>query len=178
MDHMATKVESCNHTQKLEINIVYEPWSIFLLVRVGWGGVGCMVSEKTDLNVAIRYSSSLSLHTYFSNGITKMYHALDEKFVMGTKLAREVLLRQVPSQEFAEKKHLEGFWLVNTNPQFRSHVGLKNEDLGVDRELKNNMIWWGVRRQVMFIGKHKESSKTQSSSSFVQGEEEPKKSCW
>ncbi|KAI3815878.1 hypothetical protein L1987_15561 [Smallanthus sonchifolius] len=92
-----------------------------------------MVSEKTDLNVAIR---------------------------------------QIPSQEFAEKKHLEGFWLVNTNPQFVSHVGLKNEDLGVARELKKNMIRWGVRRQVMFIGKHKDSSNTQSSSSFVQGEEE------
>ncbi|KAI3815823.1 hypothetical protein L1987_15505 [Smallanthus sonchifolius] len=94
-----------------------------------------MVSEKTDLNVAIR---------------------------------------QVPSQEFAEKKHLEGFWLVNANPQFVSHVGLKNEDLGVARELKKNMIRWGVRRQVMFIGKHKDSSNTQSSSSFVQGEEEVK----
>ncbi|KAI3712578.1 hypothetical protein L1987_71137 [Smallanthus sonchifolius] len=133
-----------------------------------------MVSEKTDLNVAIRYPSSLSLRNYFSNGITEMYPALDEKFVMGTKLARKVLLRQVPSQEFAEKKHLEGFWLVNTNPQFVSHVGLKNENLGVARELKKNMIRWGVRRQVMFIGKHKESSNTQSSSSFVQGEEEVK----
>ncbi|GJW31575.1 disease resistance protein [Tanacetum coccineum] len=37
--------------------------------------------------------------------------ALDENFVMGIKLARKVLKRQVPSQEFAEKKHLEGFWL-------------------------------------------------------------------
>ncbi|GJZ20776.1 hypothetical protein Tco_0557366 [Tanacetum coccineum] len=39
----------------------------------------------------------------------------DENFVMGIKLARKVLKRQVPSQEFAEKKHLEGFWLVNSN---------------------------------------------------------------
>ncbi|MFS7936881.1 hypothetical protein Hanom_Chr05g00420991 [Helianthus anomalus] len=130
-----------------------------------------MVSEKTDLNVAIRYPSMLSLRTYFSNGITEMYPALDEKFVMGTKLARKVLLRQVPSQEFAEKKHLEGFWLVKTNSQLGSHLGLKIEDIGVARELKNNMIRWGVRRQVMFIGRPKESSNTQSSSSFVQGEE-------
>ncbi|XP_022037915.1 protein DYAD isoform X2 [Helianthus annuus] len=133
-----------------------------------------MVSEKTDLNVAIRYPSMLSLRTYFSNGITEMYPALDEKFVMGTKLARKVLLRQVPSQEFAEKKHLEGFWLVKTNSQLGSHLGLKIEDIGVARELKNNMIRWGVRRQVMFIGRPKESSNTQSSSSFVQGEEEVK----
>ncbi|GKC50868.1 putative reverse transcriptase domain-containing protein, partial [Tanacetum coccineum] len=38
-----------------------------------------------------------------------------ENFVMGIKLVRKVLKRQVPSQEFAEKKHLEGFWLVNSN---------------------------------------------------------------
>ncbi|XP_076944345.1 protein DYAD-like [Bidens hawaiensis] len=136
-----------------------------------------MVSEKTDLNVAIRFPSLLSLRTYFGNGVTEMYPALDEKFVMGVKLARKVLLRQVPSQEFAEKKHLKDFWLVNPNPQQfgTSRVVLKNhEDSGVAKELKNNMIRWGVRRQVMFIGRHKESSNnnTQSSSSFVQGEEE------
>ncbi|KAI7750224.1 hypothetical protein M8C21_025751, partial [Ambrosia artemisiifolia] len=133
-----------------------------------------MVSEKTDMSVGIRYPSTLSLRTYFSNGITEMYPALDEKFMMGTKLARKVLLRQVPSQEFAEKKHLEGFWVVKTNTQPGSHLGLKIEDTGVARELKNNMIRWGVRRQVMFIGRPKESSNTQSSSSFVQGEEEVK----
>ncbi|KAL8224029.1 hypothetical protein R6Q57_019504 [Mikania cordata] len=133
-----------------------------------------MVSEKTELNVAIRYPSVLSLRTYFSSGIKEMYPALDEKFVMGTKLARKVLLRQVPSKEFADKKHLEDFWLVNTTNQFGSGVCLKNEDIGVARELKNNMISWGVRRQVMFIGKHKESSNTQSSSSFVHGEDEVK----
>ncbi|KAI3735141.1 hypothetical protein L6452_14629 [Arctium lappa] len=126
-----------------------------------------MVSEKTDMNVAIRYPSILSLRTYFSNGISEMYPALDEKFVMGIKLASKVLLRQVPSQEFAENKHLEDFWLVNPTSQV-----MKN-DIGLARELKNSeMVRWGVRRQVVFIGRHKEISKTQSSSSFVQGEEE------
>ncbi|GKC73595.1 hypothetical protein Tco_1119478, partial [Tanacetum coccineum] len=42
-----------------------------------------MVSEKTDLNVAIRYPSVSSIKTYFGGGITEMYPALDEKFVMG-----------------------------------------------------------------------------------------------
>ncbi|GJV80906.1 hypothetical protein Tco_1516776 [Tanacetum coccineum] len=70
----------------------------------------------------------------------------DENFVMGIKLARKVLKRQVPSQEFAEKKHLEGFWL------------------------KNEMVRWGVRRQVMYIGRQKEMPKIPSTSSFVQGE--------
>ncbi|GKD74421.1 hypothetical protein Tco_1332703 [Tanacetum coccineum] len=40
---------------------------------------------------------------------------VDENFVMRIKLARKLLKRQVPSQKFAEKKHLEGFWLVNSN---------------------------------------------------------------
>ncbi|GKA66006.1 hypothetical protein Tco_0765814 [Tanacetum coccineum] len=68
----------------------------------------------------------------------------DENFVMGIKLARKVLKRQVPSQEFAEKKHLEGFWLVNSN----------NTQFG----------------QVMYIGRQKEMPKIPSTSSFVQGE--------
>nr|XP_043616753.1 protein DYAD-like [Erigeron canadensis] len=134
-----------------------------------------MVSEKTDLNVAIRYPSILSLRTYFSDGSNEMYPALDEKFVMGTKLASKVLLRQVPSQEFAAKKHLKGFWLVNPSPQqtVSSNVALKNENLGLARELKNNeMLRWGVRRQVMFIGRHKDKSNTQSSSSFVNGDDQ------
>nr|XP_016502171.1 PREDICTED: protein DYAD-like [Nicotiana tabacum] len=72
-----------------------------------------MVSERTVLNVAVRYPSMQSLQTYFSNSKREMYPAFDEKFVMGTALASKVLLRQVPSQEFAEKKHLHSFWLVN-----------------------------------------------------------------
>ncbi|KAI3790791.1 hypothetical protein L2E82_04098 [Cichorium intybus] len=76
-----------------------------------------LVSEKRDLNVAIRYPSILSLRAYFSHGITEMYPALDEKFAMGIKLAGKVLFREVPSQELAEKKHLQDFWLVNPNTQ-------------------------------------------------------------
>ncbi|PWA88412.1 protein DYAD [Artemisia annua] len=136
-----------------------------------------MVSEKTDLNVAIRYPSVSSLKTYFGCGITEMYPALDEKFVMGIKLARKVLKRQVPSQEFAEKKHLEGFWLVKSNnTQFGSKVVLKNEDIGLAQELKKNeMVRWGVRRQVMYIGRQKEIPKIPSTSSLVQGERKERK---
>lgn len=129
------------------------------------------MSEKTAFNVGIRYPSSRSLRVYFSSGVREMYPALDEKFVMGTKLARKVLLRQVPSKEFAEKKHLECFWVAKPNSQvIKAHV--KNEEMGLARELKNNMITWGVRRQVMFVQSSKDLSNTQSSSSFVQGEEE------
>ncbi|GKA76735.1 hypothetical protein Tco_0783196 [Tanacetum coccineum] len=48
---------------------------------------------------------------------------------------------------------------------------LKNEDIGLAQELKKNeMVRWGVRRQVMYIGRQKEMPKIPSTSSFVQGE--------
>lgn len=127
------------------------------------------VSEKTELNVAVRYPSMDSLKTYFNNSIREMYPALDEKFMMGTALAAKVLLRQVPSQQFAENKHLEGFWLVNaaaidvygTDNSYRKDNCLT--------ELNGNgMVRWGIRRRVKFLERHKENinDNVQSSLSF------------
>lgn len=110
-----------------------------------------------------------SLKTYFNNSIREMYPALDEKFMMGTALAAKVLLRQVPSQQFAENKHLEGFWLVNaaaidvygTDNSFRKDNCLT--------ELNGNgMVRWGIRRRVKFLERHKENinDNVQSSLSF------------
>lgn len=99
-----------------------------------------------------------SLKTYFNNSIREMYPALDEKFMMGTALAAKVLLRQVPSQQFAENKHLEGFWLVNaaaidvygTDNSYRKDNCLT--------ELNGNgMVRWGIRRRVKFLERHKEN---------------------
>ncbi|XP_071937624.1 protein DYAD-like [Coffea arabica] len=131
-----------------------------------------MVSEKTELNVAMRFPSMESLKTYFSNSIREMYPALDEKFVMGTVLAAKVLLRQIPSQEFAENKHLEGFWLVNA-----AAVNVSEEDNSYRNgncltELKGmGMVRWGTRRQVKFLERHKEnmSGNLRSPSSFRTG---------
>ena len=113
-----------------------------------------------------------SLKTYFSNSIREMYPALDEKFVMGTVLAAKVLLRQIPSQEFAENKHLEGFWLVNA-----AAVNVSEEDNSYRNgncltELKGmGMVRWGTRRQVKFLERHKEnmSGNLRSPSSFRTG---------
>lgn len=128
------------------------------------------VSETTALNVAVRFPSMESLQTYFSNSTREMYPAFDEKFVMGTALANKVLLRQVPSQAFAEKKHLHSFWLLNsTNFDVPLKSGTCLSQLKV-----NGMVTWGIRRQVKFLGRHEESNNTKSSSSFVQGDEIPK----
>ncbi|XP_060206298.1 protein DYAD-like [Lycium barbarum] len=126
-----------------------------------------MVSETSALNVAVRFPSMESLQTYFSNSSREMYPALDEKFVMGIALANKVLLRQVPSHEFTEKKHLHSFWLLNsTNLAVPPKHGNCLSHLKV-----NGMVTWGIRRQVKFLGRHEESNNTKSSSSFVQGDE-------
>lgn len=102
-----------------------------------------------------------------------MYPAFDEKFVMGTALASKVLLRQVPSQEFAEKKHLHSFWLVNYTTL--GAVPAAKNGICLSQLKVNGMVTWGIRRQVKFMGRHEDqSNNTKSSSSFVQGEEIPK----
>lgn len=114
-----------------------------------------------------------SLQTYFSNSKREMYPAFDEKFVMGTALASKVLLRQVPSQEFAEKKHLHSFWLVNYTTL--GAVPAAKNGICLSQLKVNGMVTWGIRRQVKFMGRHEDqSNNTKSSSSFVQGEEIPK----
>ncbi|KAI8540256.1 hypothetical protein RHMOL_Rhmol09G0248800 [Rhododendron molle] len=133
-----------------------------------------MVSEKTESNVSVRFPSFQSLQSYFKNGIREMYPELDEKFVMGTKLAEKMLNRKVPSQEFAEKKHSQEFWVVISTSSFRGLGDVVSKKAGnLFSELKGNgMVGWGVRRQVKFIGRHRESN-PQSSSSFVrEGDEE------
>ncbi|CAK9139926.1 unnamed protein product [Ilex paraguariensis] len=134
-----------------------------------------MVMEKTEWNVSVRFPSVQSLHLYFCNRVKEMYPELDKKFVMGTKLAGKVLLRQVPTQEFHEKKHFEGFWLVN----YASVIGgfgdeISNKGICLSEVTGNGMVRWGVRRQVKFLGKHTENSNPQSSSSYVNGEEKAK----
>lgn len=129
------------------------------------------MTEKTQLNVAVRFPSMDSLETYLGNSIREMYPELDEKFVMGTVLAAKVLRREVPSHEFAEKKHLEGFWLVKP----ASVEGIKEEN-GLEKgtclaELKSKgMVRWGIRRQVKFLERYQEQINVldvQPSSSFV-----------
>ncbi|KAK4351170.1 hypothetical protein RND71_030483 [Anisodus tanguticus] len=156
----------------IEIGSIYEIDYIYLPprtpVQLKYIRVA-MVSEQTALNVAVRFPSMESLQAYFSNISREMYPAFDEKFVMGTALASKVLLRQVPSHEFAEKKNLHSFWLLNSTLGVPPKNGICLSHLKV-----NGMVTWGIRRQVRFLGRHEESNNTKSSSSFVQGDEIPK----
>ncbi|KAH0704796.1 hypothetical protein KY285_019074 [Solanum tuberosum] len=165
--------ESLGAKMNIEIGSIYEIDHIFLPPRtpVQLKSIRvAMVSETTALNVAVRFPSLESLQTYFSNSTREMYPAFDEKFLMGTALANKVLLRQVPSLEFAEKKHLHSFWLMNS-----TNLGVIPKSGTCFSQLKvNGMVTWGIRRQVKFLGRHEESNNTKSSSSFVQGDEIPK----
>ncbi|CAH9094707.1 unnamed protein product [Cuscuta epithymum] len=167
----------CNF--KIEVGSIYEVDHIYLPPRtpVQLRAMRVvMVSEKTVLNVAVRYPSLESLQIYFSNSMREMYPALDEKFVMGTALADKVLLRQVPSQEFAEKKHLESFWLVDSiSASIDQHHLSQDDDSTSSKgvclsELKvNGMVRWGVRRQVRFLRRHEDNNinNTKSSTSSI-----------
>lgn len=129
------------------------------------------MTEKTQTNVAVRFPSLISLEKYFGNSSRGIYPEMDEKFVMGIVLATKVLHRQVSSLEFAEKKHLEGFWLVKA-----ALVDVMDEDYPLEKstclaEIKcKGMIRWGIRRQVKFLERHQEDKNVldeQPSSSFV-----------
>ncbi|CAN4080732.1 unnamed protein product [Withania somnifera] len=162
--------ECLDAKMNMEVGSVYEIDHVFLPPRtpVQLKSIRvAMVSEITALNVAVRFPSIKSLQTYFSNSTQEMYPGFDEKFVMGTALANKVLLRQVPSQEFAEKKHLHSFWLLNS-----TLVAVPKSGICLSQLKSNGMVTWGIRRQVKFLGRHEESNNTKSSSSFVQGDHE------
>nr|GMC96743.1 protein DYAD-like [Ipomoea batatas] len=133
-----------------------------------------MVSEKTALSVAVRFPSLESLQIYLCNSMREMYPALDEKFVMGTALADKVLYRQVPSQEFAEKKHLESFWLVSSaSVNHLSQDSSASKGVCLSDQLKvNGMVRWGVRRQVRFLRRHEDNNCNTTSSSFIKGDDD------
>ncbi|KAL5569869.1 hypothetical protein UlMin_026444, partial [Ulmus minor] len=142
-----------------------------------------MVSEKTRLNVSLRFPSIHSLRTHISDGKEskpdgKQVPALDEKYVMGKDLASEFLFRRVPAQELAEHRNSWSFWAApssssnrNSNPDIGSAVSKKGSCWS---EIKfTGMVQWGKRRQVRFLGRHEENKQELSSSAG--GEDETEK---
>ncbi|XP_017239183.1 protein DYAD [Daucus carota subsp. sativus] len=139
-----------------------------------------MVTEKTELNVSVRYPSIRSLCNYLSlnkMSSTDIYPFLDEVFVMGTHLAGKVLSRQISAQEFDDNNYFEGFWLIKNSPEPAALRGIFNKETTTPlmSQLKSNgMVRWGIRRQVKFINRQGDSSTShpQSSTSFVKGSKE------
>ncbi|GMN41026.1 hypothetical protein TIFTF001_010252 [Ficus carica] len=122
-----------------------------------------MVSEKTASNASLRFPSVHSLRTHFSDRNygkpeAKKLPALDEKYVMGSDMAAEVLFRRVPTQEISEGGNLWSFWaspaLVPERNGVTDAVSKKGSCWS---ELKfTGLVQWGKRRQVRFLNRHDE----------------------
>ncbi|XP_031479880.1 protein DYAD-like [Nymphaea colorata] len=88
-----------------------------------------LVSERSELNVSVKFPSILSLRKYFGKNTMgrnpKANHPeLDEQFVMRANLAIKVLRRLVLPSEFQKVRHLESFWMLSgelnkRNPNLR-----------------------------------------------------------
>ncbi|KAG8390239.1 hypothetical protein BUALT_Bualt01G0063100 [Buddleja alternifolia] len=146
-----------------------------------------MVCEKTELSVAVRFPSMESLRAFFSYSTRETHPALDEKFVMGSALAAKVLTRLVPTEVFSKQKNFENFWLIipSTLDSFKDNANVthENETYLSDQLKGNGMVRWGIRRQVKYLGRHKEIGVTDinaqiSSSSFLSGFEDVQKELW
>jgi hypothetical protein len=95
------------------------------------------VTEKTEVNVSVKFPSNLSLRKHFGREfceganknasqqspqphqltLTGTHPALDEQFAMSLRLAERVLAKPISWTEYVERRQLESFWLVNSNTQ-------------------------------------------------------------
>ncbi|KAL6530293.1 hypothetical protein OROHE_014646 [Orobanche hederae] len=153
-----------------------------------------MVSEKTELNVGVRFPSKESLRAFFNYSTRETHPALDEKFVMGIALAEKVLVKLVEAELYSEQKSLVTFWMTDTSADHHHHnnnnitvthkKGTIITNNGLTEALKRSgMMRWGIRRQVKYLGRHNNSNGKEiithdgavnihrypSSSSFING---------
>ncbi|KAK4751582.1 hypothetical protein SAY87_005064 [Trapa incisa] len=150
-----------------------------------------MVSEKTGVSVSLRFPSIYSLRNHFNCSSShrfregaKKFPPLDEKYVMSSDLACQLLQRQVSASEFAEKKDSWSFWAVNPScsptdsitatspphpppPPHHQHNRVA-ASVGMNTLLSRKgtcwsalncgeMLRWGKRRQVRFLSRHEET---------------------
>ncbi|KAL4595568.1 hypothetical protein ACB092_12G101400 [Castanea dentata] len=131
-----------------------------------------MVSEKAEFNVAVRYPSTCSLRTHFSNGNCekpegKKLPALNETYIMDSELAGEVLYRRLTTQEIAEKRNSWSFWVVpcmeaekdsDSGPASRTRLRDAASKKGMCSSVVNltGMVQWGKRKRVRFLARHEE----------------------
>ncbi|XP_039156396.1 protein DYAD [Eucalyptus grandis] len=132
------------------------------LVRVA------MVSEKAGRSVSLRFPSIYSLRKHFSSGDQtdrKKTPALDEKYVLGSEIAGQLLRRRIAAAELAEKKSSWGFWAYGRTASSPAPVvsgsstGIIAKKGSCWSELEcNGMVRWGKRRQVRFLSRHAENN--------------------
>ncbi|KAG8638516.1 hypothetical protein MANES_14G037800v8 [Manihot esculenta] len=139
------------------------------------------------MRVSLRFPSIYSLRAYFSETNctktdVKKLPALDEKYIIGSEVAAEVLYRRITPHEISAKRNSWHFWAVpsiaaeevstsHSNSKPRSTVVPKKGSLW--SELKGTgMLKWGQRRQVRYLARHVEDKRKQKFSSKVPDKEE------
>ncbi|KAI4383053.1 hypothetical protein MLD38_008934 [Melastoma candidum] len=149
-----------------------------------------MVSERTESRISLRFPSTHSLRCHFSRisaphtrsgGVRKNnLPPLDEKYVIGSEAACQLLLRRVSPEELAERKTALDFWVAwNTSSPVVVKTnnadgegdagGMSTSSLTVSKrgscwsELRGtDMVSWGKRRRVRFLNRHEESLEDKS----------------
>lgn len=84
--------------------------------------------------------------------------ALDEKYVLGSEIAGELLMRRIAAEELAHGKSSWGFWAYGraSSPAL-STVNAKKGTCWSELRC-NGMVRWGKRRQVRFLSRHAENN--------------------
>lgn len=146
------------------------------------------VSDKDEANVSLRYPSVYSLRTHFRNRENpngKELPGLNEKYIMSSNVAGDVICRRIPATEIADRRNSWSFWTAPTSEnaeidQISASGGEPNNAVSKKgicwSELKfTGMVQWGSRRQVQYIGRH-EDKKIVALSRSIEQEEAKKES--
>lgn len=122
------------------------------------------------LNVSLRFPSIHSIRMHISDRDYgkrdgKKLPSLDEKYVMGSEMAADVLFRRISPQKIEENRDLLSFWAAPkvskglSTPERRgvvmSNVDSKNGSCWFQLRFAG-MVQWGKRRQVRFLNPHEE----------------------
>ncbi|GAB4854615.1 hypothetical protein Ancab_023197 [Ancistrocladus abbreviatus] len=131
-----------------------------------------MVSEKTETTISVMFPSSISLETFFGsggdgkNGRQKgmMQPDLDEKYVLGFKMAGEILSSKIPFEEFAARRDKQNFWVASSNNSTVSSKEDGKSSTAVESFNSGDVVdhiglkQWSKRRRSTFIGKQRENN--------------------
>ncbi|OWM79438.1 hypothetical protein CDL15_Pgr022850 [Punica granatum] len=132
-----------------------------------------MVSEKTKVSVSLRFPSIYSLRMHFNNSNTnrtregtKKLPPFDEKYVISSDVAAQLLLKRVSATELTEKKDSWSFWTMTSSSCSSPTVststatsppppplapGLAKKGTCWSQLKCSGMVRWGKRRQVRFL---------------------------
>ncbi|PKI39238.1 hypothetical protein CRG98_040367 [Punica granatum] len=153
---------------------------VMILERVMWVSFW-QVSEKTKVSVSLRFPSIYSLRMHFNNSNTnrtregtKKLPPLDEKYVISSDVAAQLLLKRVSATELTEKKDSWSFWTMTSSSCSSPTVststatsppppplapGLAKKGTCWSQLKCSGMVRWGKRRQVQVGGaKHAEDT--------------------